>query len=159
MSYPQTIFFSNSLQNDISYKSYQKDYKIQNNKFLKSKRGIDKGHLVSTFKKEFAKFIRAESIMQPIYMYKNDMITQNKINDFIIGYVFRDLDKAQIEKIIMSYGLTQSFELFHDFHVTKHFCNCSDFCNYLINPDIKLNNCLVELILFQSIGLLKNKPW
>lgn len=159
MSYPQTIFFTDEFQNNIHYYTYQNDYKIKNNEFINSKKSIAKGHLVTTFKKEFDEFLRTECILQPVYMYNNDNITQDKINDFIIGYVYRDLNEKQIENIITCYGLTKAFALFHDFHVIKHHCNVSDFCNYLINKDIKFNCCLVELILFESIGILKSKAW
>lgn len=159
MSYPQTIFFSNEFQNNIHYYSYQNDYKIKNNEFMNYKNFIANGHLVTTFKKEFNNFLRTECILQPEYMYKNDNITQYKINDFIIAYVYRDLNEKQIESIITCYGLANALALFHNFHVIKHYCNASDFCNYLTNQDIQFERCLVELILFESIGLLKSKVW
>jgi len=159
MSYPQTIFFSEEIQNDVHYYSYQNDYKIKNNEFMNFKKNITRGHLITTFKKEFYNFIHTECILQPLHMYNNDNIIRDKINDFVIGYVYRDLNEKQIESIITSYGLTKGFALFHDFHVIKHYCSVSDFCDYFTNQDIQLERCLVELILFESIGILKNKSW
>lgn len=159
MTYPSTIFFCDSLQNNIFYREHQKDYQDQTNSFTNSKRHINRGHLISVFKKEYEKFLRIENIEEPFWSYKNDTIIQDKINDFIVGYVFRDLDNVQIDKIVVSYGFEKSLKLFHDFHVIKNYCNCSDFCGYLTNPNIKLNCCLVECILFNSIGITKSKTW
>jgi hypothetical protein len=107
-------------------------------------------HIVN-FKKDFKTFF-GDNVMSTTSI---DEAMQQKIDAFVTKYIYGELKQNDVDNILRNYGLTKAMARFHDFHVNSKLWSCYDFCNYFKDPELRVDCCMVELILLDSVNITK----
>ena len=112
---------------------------------------------ISVFKKQFNEFCEKNNI-NDISKYTNihNDKTEDLIENFITTYIYTNMTQEEVNSILCQYGIAKAMALFHDFHVIGMRCTRRDVCEYIEDPSLKTDYCMVELIFLDAVGFHNN---
>ena len=130
------------------------------NLFHRMKSAIDDYYYVdeiAVFKNNFKSFCEENKISN---LMQYSIIRNNKheaiIDQFIMTYIYKSLSQEQVNAIICQYGITKAMALLHDFHIIGMKCSHVDVCEYIMDPELKSEYLMVELIFLDAVEFHNN---